>query len=277
MSFFSELTTSYLKTNHAVRKIIAINVLVFLVMVLFQVGSFLFQSSNAAILVQQYLTLPASFGNWLFKPWSIITYMFLHDGFFHVLFNMLWLHWLGNLLHEYIGNKHVYRAYFLGGIFGGLIYMLAYNVFPVFSSVKDVAFAMGASAGVLSVVVAAATLLPNYEIQLMFIGFVKLKWIAAVVVLLDVIGIAGTNSGGHIAHLGGALFGFLYVKQLYNNTIFDKLFSGWFKPKSHLKVYHKSSGSNADDVDAILDKISKSGYDSLTKKEKETLYNASKQ
>lgn len=277
MSFWSELTTSYLRTNNAAKKIIAINVVVFLVMVLFQVGSFLFQLSNAAAFVQQYLTLPASFVNWLHQPWSIITYMFLHDGFFHLLFNMLWLYWLGNLLQEYIGNKHVYRAYFIGGIFGGLIYMLAYTIFPVFSSVKDVAFAMGASAGVLSVVVAAATLLPHYEVQLMFIGLVKLKWVAAVVLLLDLIGIAGANSGGHIAHLGGALFGFLYIKQLYNNTILDKLFSSWFKPKSNLKVYHKSNTvSTQDEVDAILDKISKSGYDSLTKKEKQTLYNASK-
>jgi hypothetical protein len=138
---------------------------------------------------------------------------------------------------------------------------------------------VGASAGVLSIVVAVATLLPNYQIQLMFIGFVKLKWMALVLLLLDLISIAQNNPGGHIAHLGGALFGFLYIKQIYNTTFIDRLVSV-FKPKSKLKIHHKAGGKNAQpseqEIDKILDKISKSGYDSLTKTEREILYKASK-
>jgi membrane associated rhomboid family serine protease len=213
--------------------------------------------------------------------------MFLHDGFFHILFNMLWLFWMGNILHEYLGNKRVYQSYFLGGIFGGLIYMLAYNVFPAFNEAKHVSYALGASAGVLSVVVSAATLLPDYQIRLLFFGDVKLKWIALISVVLDLISIPNGNAGGHIAHLGGALFGFLFIKYLYTNTVFDKYIDkigNLFSRKSKLKVHYKTTqnGNNVNikvsqqEVDLILDKISKSGYESLSKREKEILFKASK-
>lgn len=286
MNLFEEIKHNYLQSNQAVKRIIAINVAVFLVLAVLNVFAFLFNSSFSTTIINSYFTLPASLTSFLYRPWSIVTYMFLHSGFFHILFNMLWLYWMGNLLQEYLGNKRVYQAYFIGGVFGGLVYMLAYNVFPAFTAVKDVSYALGASAGVLSVVVAAATLLPNFEIRLMFLGSIKLKWIALVSVGLDLISIPNGNAGGHIAHLGGALFGYLFIKHLYTNSIFDKLFDGignLFNKKSRLKVHYKTnnktnqpkSAQTQIDVDEILDKISKSGYESLSKREKEILFKAS--
>ncbi len=227
----------------------------------------------------------------MFQPWSILTYMFLHDGFMHILFNMLWLYWVGSLLQEYLGNTKTYEAYFLGGISGGLLYLLAYNLLPVFSANVSYSFALGASAGVLAVVCAAATLLPDYNFQLLFFGNVKLKYIALISVLLDLISIPQGNAGGHIAHLGGALFGYLFIKLIYaNNNLsyrLDALFDGFlnlFSSKPKIKIQHKTTfmktATNAKpsqaDVDVILDKISKSGYESLSQTEKETLFKASK-
>jgi membrane associated rhomboid family serine protease len=287
MNLFQEIKYNYLQSNHAVKRIIAINVAVFLVLAVVNVFSFLLKSGVSTQSFTTYFTLPATLSVFIYKPWSLFTYMFLHDGFFHILFNMLWLFWMGNLLHEYLGNKRVYQSYFLGGIFGGIIYMLAYNIFPAFNEAKHVSYALGASAGVLSVVVSAATLLPDYQIRLLFFGDVKLKWIALISVVLDLISIPNGNAGGHIAHLGGALFGFLFIKYLYTNTVFDKFIDkigNLFSKKPKLKVHYKTTQNgnklnikvSQQEVDLILDKISKSGYESLSKREKEILFKASK-
>jgi len=286
MNLFQEIKQNYLLSNHAVKRIIAANVAVFLILAVVNVFSFLFNSGVSTQSFTSYFTLPANLSVFAYKPWSLFTYMFLHSGFLHILFNMLWLHWMGGLLHEYLGNKRVYQSYFLGGIFGGVIYMLAYNVFPAFNEAKHVAYALGASAGVLSIVVSAATLLPNYQIRLLFWGDVKLKWIALISVILDLISIPNGNAGGHIAHIGGAIFGFMFIKYLYTNTFFDKLFDtigSLFSKKSKLKVHYKTMHKGdkvkvrvtQKDVDLILDKISKSGYESLSKREKEILFKAS--
>ncbi len=227
----------------------------------------------------------------MFQPWSILSYMFLHDGFMHILFNMLWLYWVGSLLQEYLGNTKTYEAYFLGGISGGILYLLAYNFLPAFAANVSYSFALGASAGVLAVVCAAATLLPDYNFKLLFFGNVKLKYIALISVLLDLISIPQGNAGGHIAHLGGALFGYLFIKLIYANNNFshklDAFFDSilnFFNSKPKIKIQHKTTfmktAINARpsqvDVDVILDKISKSGYESLSQAEKETLFKASK-
>lgn len=276
MSIWNELTHKLLHTNQAHSRIIIINVAVFVLIALLKVAAFLFQSADGVNLLVKELTLPASFGTLLYRPWSLLTYMFLHTGLIHLLLNMLWLYWMGAILQEYLGNKHVYLAYFLGGLSGGLLFMFAYQVFPVFQGVKHEAYALGASAGVLSIVVAVATLLPTYQVQLMFIGYVKLKWLALALVVIDLISISSGNPGGHIAHLGGALTGWLFIKQSKNYTFMDKIWR-MFDKKSPLKIYHKSASAvSSDEIDVILDKISKSGYDSLTKSEKDKLYKASK-
>lgn len=278
-------------TGNAIIRIILVNVIVFLVVAIFQLLAFLFQASFGSLLLN-WFSLPASFSRLLYQPWSLITYMFLHSGLFHIVFNMLWLYWIGQLFQQYLGNTKTYQAYFLGGIFGGLVFMLAYNIFPAFSNRVAFEMAIGASAGVLSVVVATATLLPNYSISLLFIGSIRLKYIALITVLIDLISIPQGNPGGHIAHVGGAAFGYLFVKLIYNKTqvpnALDNLFeffSNGFKRSSKLKIQYRSntrvtsseSGKPSQaEVDAILDKIIKGGYESLTKKEKDILFKAGK-
>lgn len=282
MGILDDIRYQYLNGNSAVKKLIAINVVVFLVLAALNVLDYLFNQSLPIDNIKSLLQLPASFHRFLYQPWSLLTHMFIHAGFFHLLFNMMLFYWMGSILEEYLGNARVYQAYFLGGILGGLLYMLAYNVFPVFSPWVDSAMALGASASVLAVVVATATLLPHYEVKLLLFGFIRLKWLALAMIILDFVGIAGGNAGGHIAHLGGAFTGYLYIKHLYKYTFLDRVAS-WFKPKAKLKVYYKNSNDrNAknqrvteEDVNRVLDKMNKSGYDSLTQKEKDILYKAS--
>jgi membrane associated rhomboid family serine protease len=285
MNLLQEIKDTFNKHNNAIRKIIVVNIAVFLLTAI--VNVFMFFAGIGADAVNpalKHLMLPAHLGTLLMQPWSLLTYMFLHEGFFHILFNMLWLFWLGNLLHEYIGNQKVYEAYFGGGIAGALLFLLCINVFPVFESTITTTYALGASAGVLGVVVAAATLLPNYPIQLLLFGTVRLKYIALVTVVLDVVNIPVNNAGGHIAHLGGALFGFLYIKYLYQEKhLLPTFIRNVFTKKSKLKVHSRTVyvkpeeniKPSQEEIDRILDKISKSGYDSLSKKEKEQLFKAS--
>lgn len=290
MNLLKEIKFKF-KQGNAVVQIILVNVLVYLSFALLGLFFFLFNQTSVLATFMKWLMLPAAFSNFIWQPWSIFTYMFLHEGFFHLLFNMLWLYWLGNLFQQYLGNVKTFQAYVLGGIFGGLIYMLAYNIFPAFTNQVPLSFALGASAGVLSIVVASATLLPEYSIQLLIIGQVRLKYIALFSVILDLISIPNGNAGGHIAHVGGAAFGYLFIKLIYSQSaipnFLDKVFGGvgnWFKPSSTLKVRHKSKGTasfnntkpNQQEIDSILDKISKNGYESLSLKEKEILFKASK-
>lgn len=285
MNLLQELKTTFNQNNNAIRKIIVVNIAVFLLTALIKVFMFFAGIGGDAVNpALKHFMLPAQLGTLLMQPWSLITYMFLHDGFFHILFNMLWLYWLGNLLHEYIGNRKVYEAYFGGGIAGALLFLLCTNIFPVFEPSLPITYALGASAGVLGVVVAAATLLPEYPIQLILFGTVKLKYIALVTVILDFISIPSGNAGGHIAHLGGALFGFIYIKYLYQEKHLLPLWlRNMFGRKSKMKVHYRTTYMKVDDphkpsqeeIDRILDKISKSGYDSLSKKEKEQLFKAS--
>ncbi len=240
--------------------------------------------------VSFYLAIPASFTLLLTKPWTIITYMFFHWDVMHILFNMLWLYWMGKIFQEYLGSKKLLNTYLAGGISGALFFILAYNAFPLFSNSLHTSFALGASASVLAVTVATATLLPDYPIQLLLFGTVRLKWIAVITILLDLINISGDNAGGHIAHLGGAMYGFIYIRSLQKGTdltawltkLFDK-----FGSKQKMKVAHRQKKKDEDyninrkakqdRMDDILDKISKSGYGSLTQEEKNFLFKISKE
>ena len=239
------------------------------------------------------IEMPASLSVLLTQPWAVFSYMFLHTAFFHVLFNMLWFYWFGEIFVLYLGDKKILPLYILGGLAGAVIYLLAYNLLPVFKPQADISMMLGASASVFAIVFAAATLNPDYEIRLMFLGIVKIKYIAVVSLLLDIINIPYGNAGGYIAHIGGALSGYLYIKSLQGGfdftSPFNKLFDGvanLFKRKSNIKVTYKSDSQTAEKtsrskneqqkVDDILDKIARSGYDSLTKEEKDFLFNYSK-
>ena len=282
---WEEIRTQVFRSGNRLNLLIGINVIVFLVLSLLGVIEML-TTRNAAITLtlNDYLAVPSYLPKLLIRFWTPLTYMFLHDGFFHILFNMLWFYWLGSIFQEYLGGKKLVDLYIIGGLAGAFLYVLFYNVFPLFADVKTVSTTVGASAAVMAIIVATATLLPDYSIQLLFLGSVKLKWIALFYVLFDLISITGPNAGGEISHIGGALAGFFYIKHLQGSTMLGRAFDRFSKPKTmHIvsKSYNKSSNSShrskEEEIDSILDKISQSGYSSLTKKEKETLFNASKE
>jgi membrane associated rhomboid family serine protease len=285
MNVLDEIKYTFNKNNNAIRKIIVANIVVFLLAAIVRVFMFFAGvNSEPVSTALRFFMLPANLGTLLMQPWSLLTYMFLHDGPLHILFNMLWLFWIGNILHEYIGNRKVYEAYFGGGLAGAILFLICINVFPVFNNSIDITYALGASAGVLGVVVAAATLLPNYPIRLLLFGEVKLKYVALVTVILDFISIPQNNAGGHIAHIGGAIFGFLYIKYLYQDKyILPAFIRNLFAKRSKMRVHYRTTflktennqKPSQEEIDFILDKISKSGYDSLSKKEKEQLFKAS--
>ncbi|TCI90687.1 rhomboid family intramembrane serine protease [Tenacibaculum sp. M341] len=274
------------KNAGIVEQLIYINLAVFIAVYLFQVVGFLFQLGDSLILVE-WLSLPASFSGFIRKPWTIITYGFVHTGIIHILMNLIALYFIGHLFKQYFTGRQLLDFYLLGTLFGGILFLLSYNYFPAFLQDKNVSVLIGASAGISAIFVGVATYIPNYQLKIPLIGFVKLWHLAAVWVMLDVIQIPISNPGGRIAHLGGALFGFLYVNSASNKDLdIFKSFRNLFKQekKSPLKTVHKSKTTttksntfknkdvNQQKVDEILDKIGKSGYDVLSKEEKEFLF-----
>jgi membrane associated rhomboid family serine protease len=289
MSIFEEIKESF-KKGSSLTRLIYVNLAVFLIVKIFQVILFLLNADPLSYsLVIRNLAVPADFSALLRKPWTIITYMFLHEGFLHILFNILWLYWFGRIFLEYLDGKKLVGVYLLGGFSGALVYMIAFNFLPAFESILTASIALGASASVLAIVIAISVYVPNYTIYLLFLGPVKLKYIALVTILIDIISIAGSNAGGHIAHLGGAMFGWYYIRRYKKgkditkgvSRILDTLFT-WLKPRRNIKVtykrtstdyeYNRQKSQNQQVIDNILEKISRSGYDSLTKEEKELLF-----
>ncbi len=274
-------------------RLIYINIGVFLVLKI--IGVFFYLAGHPFSL-SQWLAVPSVTSELMQRPWTLVTYMFLHAGFLHLLFNVLGLYWFGQLfLYHFEGNK-LLSVYLLGGLAGALLYVLAYNLFPAFDSIYGLL--LGASASVFAILVAVAVYDPNREIHLFFIGRFPLKYVAAFYVLLSVIGISTSNPGGNIAHLGGAFWGWFYIHQLrrgkdrgaglaeFVSRLGDWL-SNLFKKKSNMKVtykkpprddydYNRQQHQKQDEINHILDKIAKSGYDSLTKSEKELLFKQGK-
>jgi membrane associated rhomboid family serine protease len=272
-----------LRSGSRINLLIGINVFVFLIVNITSViERLVFRSDMITYYSNEYLLLPSYFPKLLIRFWTPITYMFMHAGIFHILFNMLWLYWMGQIFEEYLGNKRTIGLYILGGLAGALFFVAAYNIFPFFADAVVGSTVVGASASVMAVIVATATLLPNYSISLMFIGPVKLKWIAIFYILIDFLSIAGPNAGGEFSHLGGALLGFIYIKQLQRGHDWIGAINGIFKTRSKLNVAAKNSERNSnskprqEEIDRILDKISQTGYGSLNKQEKEILFRASK-
>lgn len=281
------------KEGSALTRLIYINIGVFLLLKI--IGVF-FYLSGQSIPLYQWLSVPSVTEALVQRPWTPITYMFLHQGFIHLLFNMLGLYWFGQLfLYHFEGDK-LLGVYLMGGLWGAFLYIVAYNLFPAFNSVYGLL--LGASASVFAILVAIAFYDPNREIHLFFIGRFPLKYVAAFYILLSVIGISSTNPGGNIAHLGGAFWGWFYIYQLRKgkdmgagpvglvNKIGEFL-AGLFKHKSKMKVtyrkpprddheYNRQKHKQQDEINRILDKIAKTGYDSLTKQEKELLFKQGK-
>jgi len=284
-TLWKEIRYKMLHSGSKIGLLIGINIIVYVAINVPGVIEWLFTRNNLiSYYADEYLLLPAYLPKLATRFWTPLTYMFMHAGPLHIFFNMLWLYWIGQIFEEYLGNKRTIGLYLFGGLTGALFFVLAYNYIPVFahSNVAVGAVVVGASAAVMAVIVATATLLPDYTIYMMFIGPVKLKWLAIFYVILDFILIAGANPGGEISHLGGAFFGFIYIKQLQRGHDWIGSINKIFKPSPKLKVVSKSSVKNSNDlprqeeIDRILDKISQSGYESLNKQEKEVLFRASK-
>jgi len=283
MSIIKDLKYRY-NTGNIVEKLIYLNVALFICTLLISVLQGLYKGEMNFIM--EWFSLDNDINTLFRKPWSILSYGFLHAGFLHILMNMIVLYFIGNLFLEYFTEKQLLNFYILGTLFGGIFFLFSQNYFPLFEGKSTVL--VGASAGISAIFIGITTYMPNYQIKLRFIGFVKLWYLAAFWIGLDILGLIGSNAGGHFAHLGGALFGFIYVSRASKKEIsFLNNLWGMFSSKNKkMKTVYKSStkrknnvnntNSNQVKIDAILDKISKSGYDTLTKEEKDFLFKQGK-
>jgi membrane associated rhomboid family serine protease len=239
-------------------------------------------SSDTSFFLKQYFSLPLSL-DFIYKPWTFFSYIFLHAGLFHLGINMLMLFWFGNIYQLYLGNKFFTKVFIGGGLTGGMLALLAYLYLPFLKNSNTLL--VGASAGVEAIVFASAAINPEHELRLLLFGRVKLKYVAFFSLLINYLSIAGSNSGGVIAHIGGAIFGYFYMKQLQNGKdifSFADMIGKFLNPSKKLKVTHSAniasitkhqkSDATQEKLDTILDKINQSGYDSLSKEEKAFLF-----
>jgi membrane associated rhomboid family serine protease len=276
-SLLNDLKLKLFKSGNPVLLYIGINAAIFVVVSLLSVVFFFAnQKGFVEALVSKYLAFPSLPSLWISHFYTLLTYQFFHADFFHILFNMLWLYWMGQIFVEFVKPRQFHFVYLGGGILGAIFFALIFNLVPVYISSVSIPL-IGSSASVMAVFAAAATLVPNYSLRLMFVGEVKIKYLLLVYIFLDLIGTTSVNAGGNLAHLGGVIFGFAYVKLLQNGTDLSAI----FKRKPKLKIVKNEAPKrstttvNQREVDAILDKISKTGYDKLSKEEKETLFKAS--
>ncbi len=298
-SILDDFKNAWNKPDNGLMQIILINLIIFISLIVLRVLMILSGFEDVYSFIITKLMLPASLNEFITQPWTIFTYFFTHEGFFHIIFNMLFLYWFGKLIVEYLGNDRAVSLYILGGLAGGLFYMLMYNLIPFYQTRIPGSLMLGASAGVYAIVVGAATFMPNYTFYLLLIGPVKIKYIAFFYVLLSFSQTIGSNAGGELAHLAGALIGYLFITQLRRGSDwgepiinFLNYIKSFFVRQPKIKVTHRSktpsknpystrkekkaAKTEQEEIDAILDKISQSGYESLTKEEKQKLFNASK-
>jgi membrane associated rhomboid family serine protease len=225
MGIKEEIHQSF-KEGTVLTKLIYVNIGIFVLFNTINVLFFLLTTNND-FSIFNWFSVPADIKILIFRPWTLISYMFLHENFLHILFNMLWLFWFGKIFLQFIDEKKLLSVYILGGISGAIFYITVFYAFPRFHDIIPISFALGASASVVAIVVAISFYVPNYELNLMFIGKVKLKYIALVSIIIDIMSIATSNAGGHLAHLGGAIFGYLFVIRLKNNPKLLNKFSNF--------------------------------------------------
>jgi membrane associated rhomboid family serine protease len=291
MGIWNDIKRTF-RSGNSLIKLIYINIGVFLLISLAAIIGFLLNNPAVSEISLAQLSVPASLRILLLKPWTLFTYMFTHKDIWHILFNMLWLYWFGKIFLEYLDQRKLVAVYLLGGISGAVVYVLSFNIFPAFTGLVAESVAIGASASVMAVVIAAAAYVPDYSINLFLLGRVKIKYMALAIFILTSIMDFSVNSGGKLAHIGGALLGYLYALNLKRgrdigkgfNRIID-FFATIFKPRKRMRVTYKKPASDYDfnkrkaehqaRINAILDKISKGGYDSLTREEKDILFSES--
>lgn len=297
-------TKAFFIRKSMLQRLIIINAAVFVVVNFTAMVFWLFKSPNhpdsipGISFLTYYFAVPADLASLAAHPWSIFTYMFLHENFLHLLFNMIVLYFSGRIFMEYLNDGKLLITYILGGITGAVFYIAAFNFFPVFNESIGDAVALGASASVLAILIAVATYIPDYSVILLLFGRIKLKYLAIVFILIDLLSIKEGNAGGHIAHLGGAFWGFVYIQLLKNRNQFsvnfvhfnlswlNRFFSVGKTRKSYGQTaqnerpktdeeYNYQKKKNQEKIDQILEKISKSGYGSLSRDEKELLFKSS--
>lgn len=282
---------AFLFDKKALPRLILINSIVILLVAISSIVSYLYaiqtpKGSMAPLVF--YLSVPAQIEQLVHRPWTVLTYMFLHQGFFHYFFNMLVLYFGGLIFTSFLNGSKLVWTYILGGLSGAAVYIAAYNIFPVFADVLPQSLALGASASVMAVLFAAVAYTPDYSIRLLFIGQMKLKYLAMIFILIDIFSITGGNAGGHFAHLGGAMFGLIYgfiLRKQFRVPSFNfKIKRPKRKSKSKNQYqqrpltdeeYLSRKAAEQERIDAILDKISQGGYNSLSKDEKDFLFKES--
>ncbi len=271
--------------------LIFLNLAVFVVVLTVNLGFFF---AGKTFDVSSWLGVSSNFSVLAHRPWTVLTYMFVHSSFLHILFNLLVLYWFGKMFLQYLSQRQLFGVYLLGGLAGALVFIVAYNIIPVFAVVKNVAFAIGASASIMAIVFAIAVLVPNLPVRLAFIGQMKLKYLAMIIVAIDLLSIPFGNAGGHFAHLGGALMGaifaicyskgtditiplsrfFTWIGNLFKSEPKAKPSAGGRRAETDAE-YNRRKAREQREIDKILDKVKESGYSSLTKEEKEKLFSNS--
>ena len=290
MAIIDDIKRTY-RQGTMLMRIIYINIAVFVLLHVVALVGILINVPTQDLVT--WVQMPSDLWRLAHTPWTPVTYMFAHYDLLHILFNMLWLYWLGRIFLEYFTPKRLSALYVLGGLGGAALYLLAMNMLPHFAGHNN--FLMGASASVIAIVVAVAVWAPDYKIGLLFIGEISLKWVAIVTIGIDLLSVDAGNAGGHIAHLGGAAVGAIYATALKRGTditrplnacldwlasLFVRRESGVVQPVGG-KAYDKRQAAASDrpteaEIDAILDKIKRSGYTSLTNHERDVLFRASR-
>ncbi len=297
--FINNIKQQFSRANTTIR-LIYVNVGLFLIVALLGVIFKLFKLDYLSL--TPWFAMPSNPAKLLTHIWTPISYMFYHERFFHLLFNMLMLFWFGQIFTAYFSEKQMFALYVFGGLMGAALYFVTYNTLPLFTAPNSLGLArnkisllMGASGSIVAILVAAAMRAPNMQMRLLLLGNVKLKWIAVVVVGMSLFSMASINAGGEMAHLGGALAGYIFVVSTQKGkdvTAFIQNFTGIVvnlfkkKPKKTKVKYHaqrmsaeeynQSVAHNEKEIDRILDKIKLSGYESLTAEEKKRLFDQKK-
>ena len=277
----------FLRDNSALNRLILINISIYLLFVVLRfifylVGYLFLNDTNFAEILILFISFPADVTSFLYHPWTIITSIFSHASLGHIFFNMLMLYVAGKIFLQYLTNKQLWITYFVGGVCGNLLYMFAYNIFPVLVSIMPQAIVMGASGAIMAVLFAIAIYRPNHSINLILIGSIKLKWIALIFIVIDLVSITSNNAGGHIAHLGGAIYGslmalcllLLQAQKSKPKKVKTKFYSSrpnQARPMSDAD-YNAQKRQQEEKLDIILDKVARDGYASLSKEEKDFLF-----
>jgi len=297
-TFWDNLFSRY-KQGTIVTRLIYINLGIFLLLRLVLLVMGLLRQDGDFLV--RYVQMPSDLQLLLLQPWTVFTYMFVHLEWMHVLFNMLWLYFFGNLFLRWFNARQLGGLYILGGLTGGLFFVLFYNMLPLFEGIQSSGYLIGASASVLALGIAVAYFRPDEPIQLFLLGSIKLKYIAIIMVVMDVLSLNGSNAGGNLAHLGGALTGLVFGYALrkgvdltsWVNPILDEIVRRMHSRPKMKVVYRRSNQEQTyktanvdqdyrdrkkkdnDRLDEILEKVKKSGYDSLSESEKKQLFDFS--